>query len=985
MNALSQKLLCGGSTVALLLGIANEAMAQATIATAPATEEVTVTGTSLRNVAPIGSSVISVDQEAIKAASPVSMQELLNQVPGMSTTGAPPQGTSINSFFTPQIHQLAGSISNSTLTVVNGLRLVGVGGDTLPDPNIIPTAAIERVEVLAGGASSIYGSDAVSGVVNFILRKKYDGVEINLQAGAGDQYNNTQGSLLWGTSWDTGSVMFAAGYVFQSRLQANSRDFLIAGDYTPYGGTNYPMLFGCPTASIQVPGNSGVYLSPSATTTVPNTQAAHNCNPTVYGDSLPESTRRNALLSVTQDFGPRLTTSVMMNYNTLNTNARLMPGSVTGITVFGPGSAATKPTQVNPFYTAPAGSPGSTVSQTINWVDLLGNGNGVDRFGTRYLQEQTFYGTFTATYKITDKWQATFSDSTGQGTFDTSVIGGFNQSLAILALNGTGQRNGSTTTTDIAGQNVIALQTLNASNALDVWTPAGSGNRTNPLVAQNIYKGTTWGRSNNTFNQARLQADGPLFDLPAGTVNLALGGEYQIYHLITDATTSNGTGDLTNGVQERLFRSKRNVFSAFLEANFPIISAEMNVPMIQSLDVDISGRYDAYSDVGNTGNPRYALDWGITDGIKIKANYSTSFVAPPVGVLGDPAQGGEFSGGATIPAPFNVPIKAFPDVVNLPGCNTPAVAAAGFCSIGSGTLAPGIDRQYGGALNGVKPQTGNSYSIGLDFVPTFLPGLSTNITYFNQIYKGGVTAPNQNQITTYAPLFHLLQLYPNGATQAQIDAFTRVPQGGTVSGALPPTVYFTLNRDENNVLNLNIEGFDVVANYDFDTEFGHFRIGEAFTQFINFDQNFAGSAGFSILNTSGLNSTFPSIALQSRTTFAWSNDALELTAFVNFTGSYWNAGNFTVHPLLSDANGNFAGGGDKVSSNTTLDLHAAYNFEGGMFGGDQIYIDIKNAFDTDPPFYNYANRGDTLSNNGYNPFVSNPIGRIISAGVRAKL
>lgn len=978
MNGLTQKLLCGGSSFALMLGVT---MVDRAMAQSASVEEVTVTGTSLRNVAPIGSSVISVDQEAIRQASPVSMQELLNQVPGMSTTGAPPQGTSINSFFTPQIHQLAGSISNSTLTVVNGLRLVGVGGDTLPDPNIIPTAAIERVEVLAGGASSIYGSDAVSGVVNFILRKGFDGVEVNVQAGAGNQYSNTQGSLLWGTSWDTGSVMFAAGYIYQSRLEARSRPFLIAGDYTSYGGTNYPELFGCPTASIQVPGNNGVFLSPSATTTVPNTQAAHNCNPTIYGDALPESTRRNALLSVTQRFGNRLTANVMMNYNTLNTKARLQPGNVTGITVFGPGSAATRPTQVNPFYQAPAGSPGSTATETINYVDLLGNGTGPDQFGTRNLQEQTFYGTFVATYKLSTSWVATFSDSTGQGTFDTSTIGAFNQSLAILALNGTGQRNGSTTATDIAGQNVIALQTLTTSNALDVWNPPGPGNRTNPLVAQNIYKGTTWNRSNNTFNQARLQADGPLFDLPAGTVNMAMGGEYQIYHLITDATTSNGTGDLTNGVQERLFRSSRNVFSGFLEANFPIISPEMNIPFVQKLDIDLSGRYDEYSDVGGSGNPRYALDWGIVDGFKIRANYSTSFVAPPVGVLGDPAQGGEFSGGTTIPAAFNVPVASFPLVRQLPGCATATVT----CSIGSGTAAPGIDRQYGGALNGVKPQTGNSYSLGLDFSPRFLPGLSGNITYFNQIYKGGVTAPNQSQITTYAPLFHLLTLYPNGATQAQIDAFTRVPQGGTVSGALPPTVYFTLNRDENNVLNLNIEGFDFVANYDFDTDIGHFRAGESFTQFINFDQNFAGSAGFSILNTSGLNSTFPSIALQSRTTFAWSNDAMEVTAFVNFTGAYRNAGNFTVNPILFDSNGNFAGGGDKVDSNTTLDLHAAYNFAGGVFGDDQIYVDVKNAFDTDPPFYNFANRGDALSNNGYNPFVSNPIGRIVSLGVRAKL
>ena len=98
--------------------------------------------------------------------------------PGISTANAPPQGVNNNSFFAPQIHQLAGSISNSTLAVVDGMRFVGAGGDTLADPNIIPTAAIQRVEVLADGASSIYGSDAVSGVVNFITRKDYEGLEL---------------------------------------------------------------------------------------------------------------------------------------------------------------------------------------------------------------------------------------------------------------------------------------------------------------------------------------------------------------------------------------------------------------------------------------------------------------------------------------------------------------------------------------------------------------------------------------------------------------------------------------------------------------------------------------------------------------------------------------------------------------------------------------------------------------------------------------
>ncbi len=319
----------------------------------------------------------------------------------------------------------------------------------------------------------------------------------------------------------------------------------------------------------------------------------------------------------------------------------------------------------------------------------------------------------------------------------------------------------------------------------------------------------------------------------------------------------------------------------------------------------------------------------------------------------------------------------------FPGCA--GLVAGQSCTIGSGTGAPGLTRQYGGALSGVKPQTGNGWSVGADLTPSWLPGFIANITLFNQEYKGGVTAPNINQITTNAALYHLLTLCPGGCTQAQIDAFTRVPEGGTVNGTLPTVVYDLQNHDENNVLNLSIQGLDINVGYDIDTDYGTFHIGDAMTQFLTFDQNTLGGPSFSELNTSGINSTFPSVGLQNRTTLGWTNDIIDVVGFLNWTGAYRNAGNTTVHPILLDSNGNFAGGGDHVGANVTFDLHGSYNFSDGMFGGDQVYLDIKNVFDQTPPFFNYPNHGDVLSNNGYNPFVSNPIGRLISLGFRAKL
>jgi iron complex outermembrane receptor protein len=190
------------------------------------------------------------------------------------------------------------------------------------------------------------------------------------------------------------------------------------------------------------------------------------------------------------------------------------------------------------------------------------------------------------------------------------------------------------------------------------------------------------------------------------------------------------------------------------------------------------------------------------------------------------------------------------------------------------------------------------------------------------------------------------------------------------------------NHDEANVIYLKVQGVDLQAQYDFDTDYGHFSIADSLTEFTQFDQNAGGGPTFSVLNTSGLNVTVPSIQTQNRLTLGWSDGALQLTGFVNYTGGYRYLGNTAVTPILSDANGNYASGGDIVKANTTFDLHGAYNFSAGWTAGSQIYVDVKNLFDTNPPFVNGNTGGINLGSNGYNAFVSNPIGRVVSIGLR---
>jgi len=984
MNALSQKLLRGGSSLALTLGIAmvNDAMAQGA---GPDIEAVTVTGTSIRGVAPVGSNVITVDQEAMRMTGAVNAEQLLNNVTAISTAGGPPQGVNVNSGFQPQIHQLAGSVSNSTLAVVNGMRFAGQGGNALADPNTIPTVALERVEVLADGASSIYGSDAVAGVVNYITRRNFQGVELSAQLGFADAYSNGTGSILFGHAWDSGSVMVAASYTSQSALLGADRALLAMGNYAPLGGNNFIEVFGCPTAAITVPGNTGVFLSPSSTTTVPNTQASKNCNIQPYGDALPLSVRRNVLMEVNQDFGDKLSASLMINYNELDQRYKMRPGSVTAnTTVFGPTSG--KGGQINPFYMAPAGSPGSTVSETINWVDLMGGGPNGTNYGIDADNEEVFYGQASLIYKLTPDWQIKINDAFGVNRDDTASLDSFCNSCAILALNGTAQAGGSTTTSDVAGANVIALNSaLTPANALDVWNPAGASNRTSALIQKQLYSNNSRNDTQNTFNQLRIETSGPLFELPAGAVKVAVGGEWVNYHQLAYSNGTLGIGVQSNGATIQQFYSRRSVLSAYGEFNVPLISSDMGIALVQSMTFDVSARYDKYSDVGPTFNPKYALDWRVNDDLKLRANYSTSFVAAPVGVAGDPTKGGEYSSGASLAPAFQVPIATFPTVTQLPGCNTAAVAAAGFCTIGAGTLAPGLSRQYGSALGGARPQTGNGVNIGADFTPTFLEGLIAHITYFDQKYKGGVTAPNITQITTIGVFNHLLTLCPAGCTQAQIDAFTRVPFGGTVAGSLPPVIYSLQNHDENNVLNLAIKGIDFDARYDIPTDYGNFHVGDELTQYFSFDQSAVGAPSFNVLGTSGFNSTFPSIAYHNRSNFGWANDALSADLFVNWIAPYRNVTNTAIHPTTVDANGNLAGGGDHVDAFVSLDAHIAYNFDGGIFGGDQVYLDVQNLTDAPPSFYNGTSKpSEVHSQAGENSFVSNPIGRLFSIGFRAK-
>src|SRR3954469_20881510 len=324
MKSLHTQLKAGGSTIALVTAsfFASAAQAQ-NPATENPVEAVTVTGTSIRGIAPIGSNLITVDQQQISDVGAVTMSEVLANVPAITGMGNRGRGSNGNggAGASGYIHQIGASAQNSTLVIMDGHRLPVAGsgnGNPVVDPNIIPQNMLERVEVLADGASSVYGSDAVSGVVNFITRKKFDGIELRYQiqdehASALGQF----GSILAGQSWEKGGFIASYSYSYEDNLKASSipqtnpliqpQRAKAAGIVGTTGGSTSQGNFFCDPATVQPNGSGNIYLSPQGSTNVANSVVNAPCSNWQYADYLPSETRQNAMFKVTQEITSALT------------------------------------------------------------------------------------------------------------------------------------------------------------------------------------------------------------------------------------------------------------------------------------------------------------------------------------------------------------------------------------------------------------------------------------------------------------------------------------------------------------------------------------------------------------------------------------------------------------------------------------------------------------------------------------------------------
>lgn len=955
------------------------------------TTEIIVTGSSIRGAPAVGSNLISVGRDAIEDNAVQTVQQLLKTIPAIGGANSASQGgTTANDAAgasVAQIHGIGGANSSSTLVVIDGHRfpLTGIIRN-LPDPNIIPPNAIERVEVLAEGASSIYGSDAVAGVINFITRRNFSGVEASGQYGWADGKRDWSATLSLGSRWDTGGAAVFYSYSDRGPLAASDRPF-VAADQRPRGGTNFG-TFACSPASVQPNNQPGgknlIYMPPYTGSGIVNTPANSPCDSQIYSDLVGRERRHSLMVKADQDVGDRLRLSGDVVFSTRSTAARnsvtvahgqgstsTVPQVITA-TAFGPGSGMGG--QINPFYVNPDEVPGGT-RQTIRW-------DGNDLFPDGALQtsrSETFYGHARAEYELSDDWQVSAFVVAGVNSANTTIIGSICQACFLLALNGSTNGNGNLGQPAIPNTNVFVSNVpLTTANAIDVWNPRAT-NRTSPEVLRQLQDSRTFQATRQTIQQYNVTLNGTLFPLPGGDVRIAVGGDISKYSQEAEVVDANGAGPASRGSNYVAVKYLRSVKSAFGEILIPLVGEDMNVPGVRNFTVNVSGRYDHYDEFGDITNPKFAFNWEVFDGLKLRGNYATSFVAPQFSTYGPDVLGG--IDGLSVDSyfgprsQFNLPLDNYPEARSLPGCNAPGQV---ICAVGTGTPVAGMVIE--GANPDVKPLTGKTWALGADFTPAFLPDFSASITYWHTEVKGASGSPPINIIAN-SPLYHdLIKIYPGGATPAEIEEFRR---GRRQRSPLEPgPIYVSTDARNRNVYNVTIEGIDFDVNYRLRFDWGQISAGVSGTYDTKFEQSAGkGEPSFSALNRNGATGTFPSNQLDLRAFMGLDVGPVRASVSANHTGAYTNWSNTAVNPVLTE-NGVPVSGGDPVKSFTTVDASLTYDLSGVLPGKVEVFVYADNVFNAMPPFVNRA--ASQAPAYGFDGILAFPMGRMVTVGTRVK-
>jgi iron complex outermembrane recepter protein len=714
----------------------------------PEAAEIVVTGSLIRRpnntaVSPI----VSVGAESIKEAGTVNLNDALNQVPSFTTSGnAATGGQGTGGRATINLHGLG---PNRNLVLLDGKRLPISDVSGSVDINILPESIIGGIDVITGGASAVYGSDAMSGVVNFKTVRKLEGVRLDAQyniseKGDAAKYN---ASAAFGASFadNRGNILAAFSYTNQEPLGGNKRSFFYNRIPSSFIGTGtfVPSATNAPTAAA-IQGVFTTYGITSARNPLLNlgfnndgslfvqTGAVNYRGPTdgngylIVGGNvrmpvgqqinvLNSLKRKTAFVKADYELTPDIKAYGQFLYVDLTVNTE-SGGSLTQF------PRITSIPITNPFIPADlrtvlASRPNPTAA--FNW-----NGRYVGipdkNWDENYLVQQYMLG-FEG--KITDGWTfdafASYDESTHTQTNHQAVLKSQVQKLLDAADGG-------------------------ASLCAGGFNPFGDANARSlsPACVAFITKDAV---SIERLGQTQVQAqvNGELFDLGAGPVQLALVGSYRknTYSFAPDSdlisTSGFAPGGNIEGVVNTLPLSKREISVKEIAAqvDIPILS---NKPFFKELAIGGAGRISDYSTSGSVTTYQVDARWRPVNELLFRGSYQRAVRAPNIGELFSPAQGAQLAIG-TPPAAIGDPC----DVRGTARTGANGTQVAALCvaqgiplaAIGSYTFPTTATGQLISGNANVTPERASTYNFGAVFNAPSGDGIfgdfSLSVDYYN--------------------------------------------------------------------------------------------------------------------------------------------------------------------------------------------------------------------------------------------------------------
>lgn len=568
---------------------------------------VIVTGSRIRGVAPVGSNLIGIGSDDIVESGASTVSDVLRQIPqitslSINAEGATGAGASSN-LTRATGPNLRGLGSTATLVVLDGERVpvAGTQGNFV-DPSFIPSIAIGRIEVIADGASAIYGSDAVAGVVNLIPRKKYDGVEIRSRVGLADAYTEYQVAGIAGTSWKSGNIVIAAEYTHNDSLLGTDRDF-VSANRTANGGSDARST-ACSPATLTVGGTT--YAVPANASGILDFNdlvagTANRCDLSSPGFLIPEQERISLFGYMEQQLGSTFTVFAQGFYSKRDFNGPLS-GQYTASNIVVP--------TTNAFY--PINAPASPIVVNTNFMDSVGLNE------TRGTSESFLVNA--GLRANLGEWEVKLAGSYGESSDEEYR----DPSIHAASL-------------------TAALANSDPDTAINPFGTSAN----DPSLLKPYYISLFNPAVTNRLKAVKVDANGPLFAVPGGEVRMALGAEYREEHQFGAFTIGTLASPLSlpNNI-------KRNAKAVFAELYVPIVGEGNASPGLERLELLAAVRYEDYSDFGSTTNPKIGVTWSPVDGLSLRGSYGTSFRAPGLAEI-DPNSSGAGIRTSSITVPGN--------------------------------------------------------------------------------------------------------------------------------------------------------------------------------------------------------------------------------------------------------------------------------------------------------------------------------------------